>query len=769
MKPSASALRASATPWLLAVAAYSALAIILTWPLATHLSSVLPHDLGDPVLNTWILWWNAHAVPLTARWWNAPMFWPAQGASALSEHLVGLTVVSTPIQWMGGSPVSAYNVVFLLSFPLSALAAHALGHTLTGRHDAAAIAGLAFGFNPYRIAQAPHLQVLVAFGMPAAMFALHKYLQRHDRRWLWLFGAAWLQQALSNGYYLLFFPILLALWFAWFVWRADRRASVAIATTFLIASLPLLPFLWKYREVQAALNLERGFGEIADFGADLAGVLDASPLEAVWGRVHVFHRPEGELYPGLTICVLVAIVIVLWLRRLPALTRTPRLSAVLLVSSIACTAIALSALTIGPWSIAASGVKLLSVGVVSKPLSFGLLFFVLAIVVDPRLARAASARSPLMFYIVATMAMYVLSLGPQPTFFGAPFAYRAPYSWLMLAPGFDALRVPARFAMLAILCLSAAAAMAFARLMAPLGRTARRVAAVCVLAAVLADSWITAMPLQPLPARLHTLESLPSGAAVLEIPFGEVGRDTAAMYRSMYHMHPLVNGYSGYAPPAYIVASIGLAAIDQEVLDVMAAATPLIVVADETHGVGRDWSAAIARRAGATLVGVEAGRRIFNVPRTPASSALDAPWPRGAALPVSSVAASGPPAVLATLTDGDATTRWQSATPQRGSEWVILDLGSNRSIDGIVLLTGVFLGEFPRELAIDVSEDAQNWTTAWHGPTAARLVAGATRNTRDAPLAILFAPAVARFVRARQLGTEPRYQWSIADVAVFGR
>ena len=94
-------------PWLAAAFCYAGLAVALTWPLAAHLSTVLPHDLGDPVLNTWILWWNAHTVPASARWWNAPMFWPAQGAFAFSEHLLGISVFGTPIQWMGGSAVTA--------------------------------------------------------------------------------------------------------------------------------------------------------------------------------------------------------------------------------------------------------------------------------------------------------------------------------------------------------------------------------------------------------------------------------------------------------------------------------------------------------------------------------------------------------------------------------------------------------------------------------------------------------------------------------------
>ena len=85
-----------------ALGAFGALAVAWTWPLATHLSARVPHDLGDPLLNTWILWWNAHAVPFTARWWSPPILIPVRGALALSEHLAGLGLFSTPIQLLGG-------------------------------------------------------------------------------------------------------------------------------------------------------------------------------------------------------------------------------------------------------------------------------------------------------------------------------------------------------------------------------------------------------------------------------------------------------------------------------------------------------------------------------------------------------------------------------------------------------------------------------------------------------------------------------------------
>ncbi len=56
-----------------------ALTLLYAWPLVLSFGSRLPSDIGDPGLNTWILWWNAHAVPLTPRWWNAPIFFPIAG------------------------------------------------------------------------------------------------------------------------------------------------------------------------------------------------------------------------------------------------------------------------------------------------------------------------------------------------------------------------------------------------------------------------------------------------------------------------------------------------------------------------------------------------------------------------------------------------------------------------------------------------------------------------------------------------------------------
>ena len=89
-----------------------------------------------------------------------------------------------------------------------------LGRELTGSTAAGFVAGLAFAFAPYRIANIPHLQVLSSAWMPFVLFGLHRHFATGRLRPLAGAAAAWLVQNLSCGYYLLFFS-------------ADRRSCTS--------------------------------------------------------------------------------------------------------------------------------------------------------------------------------------------------------------------------------------------------------------------------------------------------------------------------------------------------------------------------------------------------------------------------------------------------------------------------------------------------------------------------------------------------------------
>jgi hypothetical protein len=139
-------------------------------------------------------------------------------------------------------------------------------------------------------------------------------------------------------------------------------------------------------------------------------------------------------------------------------------------------------------------------------------------------------------------------------------ANAAPFRWLFRHVGpVRAFRVPARFALLFGLALSVLSGFAVARITrgrAPL--TVALVVSACIAGSVL-EGRINrpelSSPGERAPAVYAWLARQPRGA-VCEFPVGPLrGRtgpqDPTYMYYSTRHWQPLVNGYSGFAPPSY--------------------------------------------------------------------------------------------------------------------------------------------------------------------------------------------------------------------------
>jgi len=295
---------------------YLFLAVAWAWPLPLHLSNRFAHDPGDPLLVTYLLWWNAHVVPLSAAMWNAPFYWPLHNALALTEHGLGMSLVGSPVQWLGGSPLLAYNLLLIASVWLAGLAAHRLVLRLTGSTAAAFCGGLAFAFAPYRASQLAHLQLLVTWWMPLALLALHAYYDDGRWRWLGLFGVSWLLQSLTNGYYMLFLPVLLGAWIAWFTpWRVSARKAAAVAAAWLLFSIPLAPVLYEYYSVQHRLGLARSRTEMQNFSARAVSFVTTGPLLRFW-HGHEAPNQEDSLFPGVAALAVIAVALVLARRQL---------------------------------------------------------------------------------------------------------------------------------------------------------------------------------------------------------------------------------------------------------------------------------------------------------------------------------------------------------------------------------------------------------------------------------------------------------------------
>ncbi len=700
---------------LAATALYAALAVAYTWPLAVHLADRVPHDGYDPLLNAFLLWWNAHRLPLTHAWWNAPFFFPLGGTIALSETLLGLSVFATPLQYAGASPLLAHNLLYLLSFPLCGLVMHLLARELGAREGVAVVAGLAFAFTPYRAAHLAHVQLLCAFWIPLVFLGLHRFLRTGRQRDLALAAAAWMLQALTNGYLFLFLAVVVAGWVGWFVIAGRRwRALAAMAAAWAAASLlPVLVFI-QYRPWHARHGFVRQLGEIESMSADLLGFVTPARGLAGWS-LDTAVSPESWAFPGLALPLVLALSFVAWRRsdseRLLA-GRVP-----LALTAVAATAAVVAALTawLGPWRFGAFGLSV-SAKVLHKPLAVALYALAGALAWSPALRRACRRGSVPVFYGLAAVACAILALGPTPRVAGALFWDKAPYNLLLQLPGFAALRAPARFTMLAVFCLACAAAVGLGRLTAR--SRVRRVWVALAAAAVLWDGWIRPLRLADAPFTFAVPNGAPENAVVLEVPLGGL-RDTHAMYRMTGHGLPVVNGYSGFDPPHFIALRQGIERGEVGVLDVLQRRAPLLVLldpGDRQAGLLRDF---VRASGGTSLAGGPAGRETYLLP----ALAPAPPQPAG--------------------------TRIEPVRVDGRSSRVLCDLGRVEPVGSLTLLFGRGVSRLPPRIVVEVAETVPRWTVVWEGRVCGLAVEGALRDPRRVPVSIFFPETRARHVRLR--------------------
>jgi hypothetical protein len=737
---------------------YSGLALLYCWPILLAFTSRLPSDTGDPGLNTWILWWNSQAVPLTAHWWNAPMFYPAEGALAFSETFLGLAPLAVPLQLAGLGPVPVYNLLFLLSIPASALAAHALAYRLTGRHDAALLAGLAFGFSPYRAAQIPHLQMLVACWMPLGLLALHRYLDTRRWSYLGLAGLCWLLNALTSGYLLLFFAVLVVLWIGWFV-RSPRDLA-AVTATLVLASLPLVPVVSGYDRYHEAIGAVRGIAEIQLYSADLSAIWAASPMTAFSRFWTLKPDPEGELYPGFVVLALVIAAAVAGWRALPPV-RQWRLRPILFAAAALAGLLALISLLTGGQQFRVLGLTVSF----TRPFkvfttALWLLFF--AIASDRRLVDAWRRRSAFVFYAASAIVMFVFALGPFGRAFGVTLVYALPYYWLMEVPGGDALRVPARFAMLFVLCLGQAAALGFSRL-TPGGTRRAVVAALAV--AITIEGWVLRMP-TGLVSAAADLSSVDPRSIVIELPVVDQYTATGAMLRQMRHRQPLANGYSGYALPHQGIFEFGLRELDETVLAAYQRFGPVAVLVTRDRGDDGPALALMdgfpgARRTAALPVGA-----LYQLPerKEPANPSAGQP------LTIASIELSGPDPNPTALLDNDWSTRWEAIPGQTPGDQVLIALAAPAAISRVELDLGEYGLDFPRRLRVSVGRNGAPPLQVWEGKTGGLALIGALADRRKVPIAIdLPTGTNGDRILLSLVQKHPTISWSIAEIRVFGR
>ena len=777
---------------------YVVLTAILGRHVLAHLGTSIANDPGDPLLTAAILEWNARHIPWSDAWWQFPIFHPTPDTLAFSEHLLGLSVIASPLAWLTGNPLATYNLTTLLTFPLSAMAMFALVYYLTRNGVAAFLAGLAYGFAPYRISNLPHVQMLASFWAPLALLGLHGYVDRHIRatdgiplgaarlrpdKWLVLYGAAWALQAAANGYALVFLSVLVGLWAVWFVIVPRRWAALAgIAAATVIAALPLAPILYTYITVHTRHGFERSAGEMRAYSADVAAVLCAPQDLAVWGWMRVACRAEGELFPGVVLFAIAAAACYVAIARgpegpplraentrgpegPPLHTGNPPLRepgrhrgtaiAVRVLMGVAAlyAAIVTAVLVIGPWRIDVAFMRV-SASEIDKPLLVALACAVAALLVS----LAANARytgSTLAFYLFAALATWLLSLGPTITLMGELSGRPGPFAVLQALPGVSGLRVPARFWLMAQMCLSAAAGIFMARVFRQPARWGA-VAAAGLALGLVADGWSAPIPARDAPASVPDPRAL-RGQTVLQLPLDPLS-DMASTWRAVEGGWRVVNGYSGYGPNYYAALTLAAEAADPALFPPFRRDNDLhVVVSDDAA----EQKAAVERQPGAVVTARSNGSTQYLLPRLTASPAAV-----GTSVPIAAVGTPCAEEIVAVVTDGDPRTLWECVEPAE-THRLTIDLGRQVLVEGVVYSLGPYFWNPPTRLAIETSGDGVRWEPARSGSVLGEFIEGGLADPRSLRALIRFPPREARYLRLRPESQREEFAWFVSELEVL--
>ena len=344
-------------------------------------------------------------------------------------------------------------------------------------------------------------------------------------------------------------------------WKAMRGRVLGAGAAVIAAAVLVLPFYVPYQLASDLYGMRRGWGEIETFSGRPVDFLTAGPQNKLYGPLtQKLAHPEGDFFPGLSVVALgVIAVVLLWARkpeksaREGSAERPGRRKLVRILDALVAVLLLLWAaamlkpnLSIGPLHLGDAGRILV---LATPPL---LLRLALGFPRGSRFAdlgdflrRRWKERRASVFALVVVLGV-VVALGVH-----TPY-----YRFLALSFGaiFRAIRVPSRGIVLFDLALGVLAAWGLALVTKRLSRAGKLVVASLVIAAIGFE--YRAFPIDigdvapEAPPVYGWLASAPFRGAVVHWPLA-TDPDVEHTFRSAAHWKPIVNGYSGFGPPAY--------------------------------------------------------------------------------------------------------------------------------------------------------------------------------------------------------------------------
>ncbi len=300
-------------------------------------------------------------------------------------------------------------------------------------------------------------------------------------------------------------------------------------------------------------------------------------------------------------------------------------------------------------------------------------------------------------YLALAVAAVLASLGPEPRAWGEPLPIPKMYAWLAAnVPLFDAMRVPARFGILAILAFTVLAAIGAARAVSGMSRRSRVLVTAIVGIIIVGEGNGGPLPVMTNAlaggagddAVYEWLTGQPTGP-VLVLPMATLGGKFTMhqQYGALKHRHPVVDGVGRADTP--LVQWLSGSASPLVVPEELPQAVPFLrglgvrYVMMRRHAFrDADIEARLYEMFERDASLVERGRFedvvIWEIDPGPVAAPAEQVLTRIPAEAISLSASENPDRILLAM-DGDANSRWVSRS-QDGSEWVAIDFDRPRNL-----------------------------------------------------------------------------------------
>ncbi|MBX3010558.1 MAG: hypothetical protein KF832_03585 [Caldilineaceae bacterium] len=481
----------------LALSGYTALTILITWPVTPRFFTHIPGT-GDAPWFLWQLWWFKHALLELQQspYLTDLIFYPLKDVPVMAQTPVN-ELFALPLQ-VAANIVVFYNVLFLLSYILSGYFTYLLGLAFVRRRALAFIGGLIFAFCAYRnIRGLGHLSLLTTQWMPLTLLLTYQWWRRPTWQRSIAAGVAASLVALSSPYYLglFLFPVAavavgtVLFWQRAAMWQKVRWQSGGLGILIFLG-LTIPPYL-HYAQLKPELYvLIDALKNTATLNsADLLSWLLPSGLHPFWtpytGRLYATFATPNQMETTVFVGYLPLLLLFLsfWYVR---------------------------------W------------------------------------------QPELRFWQLLAGVTWLLSLGPVLYLQGQALFTWMPYRFLMVLPGFDSFRIPSRIGITAALALSVIAVLVLDQLITRYRWRGWPLALLGGTLLMLSNNLVS-FPYPQTDVRLPTLYNRVAASppeAIAELPAGEYFQAgynffndvSLAMYYQTFHQQPMVSGYLGRRP-----------------------------------------------------------------------------------------------------------------------------------------------------------------------------------------------------------------------------